>query len=148
VLASEQLIRLLFHHRMVDSSGVLGSEAFPTEELIEKNGKSVSVDRLSMINRLDLIYHKLLTYENPTKGRAKWGHAVASRAQIEAITSQCGKQVFSCCSDPVVGNFPPNPWDAAHAKVTRARAEYSRGFVRGYKDKLCLEFQKSVFPIA
>lgn len=139
---NENLCRLLFYHRMVSEDGALGKEAFPTNELIEAQGKSVSVDVMSSLSVPEHIYNKLVTYENPKAGRSKWGYAFANSAEIESVLSQCGKQVFKCTPDPLT-SFPPAPWDHAHAKITRASEDMGKGFVRGYRDKLRQLFQQN-----
>ena len=139
----ENLVRLLFTDRMTSSAGKLEKEAFPVDELVEKNGKSVSVDRLGLLPDCKWIMHKLVTYENPSRGRARWGFALGCSGCIRSIFSQDGKQVFEVCPDPIK-NFPPAPWDKAHAKIVRADVSFTKGFVRGYRDKLVDVFQGNV----
>jgi hypothetical protein len=136
----EHIYRLLFTDRMVDVNGKLSLEAFPTDELVEIDGKSVSVDRESLIQDGWLVC-KLITYERPRSGRAKWGHCKSLVSRVTGITSQDGEQVFSVLEDRITGNFPPNPWDEAHAKIVRAKQSFSKGFVRGYRDKLIEAFE-------
>jgi hypothetical protein len=144
--SNEAVIRLLFHHRMVSEIGILSPEAFPTDELIEKGGKSVSVDRSALLKVPEQVRCKLVTYERPDKGRAKWGYAESVVQKIEGILDADGRSVFSVFADPLE-NFPPSPWDHAHAKVVRADASFGKGFVRGYRDKLIEAFQASVTPL-
>lgn len=143
---SEEIARLLFEHRMVAQNGVIGKEAFPVDELIEKNNKSVSVDRTSMME-MGWYILKLRTYEKPENGRAGWGMAIASVRQVADITTVEGLPVFSVCEDPIT-SFPPPPWDPAHAKIVRAKPEYTKGFVRGYRDKLVAAFQENCKKVA
>lgn len=142
----EELIRILFTDRMTSPAGELEKEAFPVDELIEKDGKSVSVDRLNLLPDRDCIKCKLITYENPFRGREKWGFSSGFVRYIRAIHSQDGMRVFEVYADPIE-NHPPAPWDPAHAKIVRADASFTRGFVRGYRDKLVEVFQGSVTQI-
>lgn len=142
----EKLARLLFTDRMTSSIGDLEKEAFPVDELVEKDGKSVSVDRLALLPNHECISHKLVTYENPSRGREKWGYALGIVESVRAISSQDGVRVFEVYLDPIE-NFPPAPWDRAHAKIVKADASFTRGFVRGYRDKLVETFQGQVFKI-
>ncbi len=144
VASEEQLVRLLFSTRMVDDSGTLGKEAFPVDELIEKSGKSVSVDELSKLDMPEHVDNKLETYQNPARDRHRWGFALAVCSQITSIMSQEGLQVYSVLKDPIEGNFPPAPWDHAHAKIIRADSSFGKGFVRGYRDKLTELYQENV----
>lgn len=139
----EELIRILFTDRMTSSAGKLENEAFPVDELIEKDGKSVSVDRLPLLPDRGCIEYKLITYENPFRGREKWGFSSGLVEHIRAIHSQDGKRVFEVYADPIE-NHPPAPWDPAHAKIVRADASFTKGFVRGYRDKLIEVFQGNV----
>ena len=143
----ETIIRLLFHHRMVENSGKLKKDAFPAAELAEVNGKSVSVDRAKFLLMPLHIVNKLKTYENAQKGRSKWGYCSAISSEISEIRSQGGKQVYCVLIDPIM-NHPPAPWDHAHAKIVRADSNFSKGFLRGYRDKLTEVFQRSIVPIA
>jgi hypothetical protein len=131
---------------MIDGEGKLSSEAFPTDELIENGGKSVSVDQESLILQEWLTW-KLVTYERPEAGRAKWGHCKSLVATIRGITSPDGQQIFTVLEDRITGNFPPNPWDHAHAKVVRASKDFSKSFVRGYRDKLVEAFEPTILRI-
>lgn len=142
----ENVVRLLFSHRMTGEDGELTPEAFPTDELIEKNNKSVSVDREEMLLDYNHILNKLITYERPEKGRAKWGSSHAIVDAIVSIKDQDGTQVFRVLEDPLE-NYPPAPWDAAHAKIVRADESFSKGFIRGYRDKLVKVFQSDVRKI-
>jgi hypothetical protein len=142
----EVLVRILFTDRMTSSSGELENEAFPVDELIEKDGKSLSVDRLAFLLSHDCIKHKLITFENHSRGREKWGFALGLVGGIRSITSQDGARVFGVHPDPIE-NFPPAPWDRAHAKIVRADASFTKGFVRGYRDKLVEIFQAQVTRI-
>lgn len=139
----EGIVRLLFSHKMTAENGLLTVEAFPTDELVENNNKSVSVDREVMLPDQSCIINKLVTYERPDKGRAKWGSAHATVSAIVSIKDQNGVQVFKVLEDPL-HNYPPAPWDAAHAKIIRADKTFSKGFVRGYRDKLVQAFQNDV----
>lgn len=143
---AEQLVRVLFTDRMTSSAGELESEAFPVDELIEKDGKSVSVDRLDLLPDRECIKHKLITYENPSRGREKWGFALGVVGAVRAITSQDGRRVFEVYPDPIE-NFPPAPWDRAHAKIVRADSSFTKAFVRGYRDQLIGIFQGQVTQI-
>lgn len=142
----EEVIRLLFTDRMTSSVGELEKEAFPVDELIERNGKSVSVDRLLLLPDRECIKCKLITYENPPRGREKWGFASGCVEYIRAIHSQDGMRVFEVYADPIE-NHPPAPWDPAHAKIVRADENFTKGFVRGYRDKLVEVFQGSVTQV-
>jgi len=128
---------------MTSSNGKLENEAFPVDELIGKAGKSVSVDRLVLLPSNDWIKHKLITYENPSRGREKWGFALGRAEDVRLITSQNGAKVFEVYPDPIE-NYPPAPWDRAHAKIVRADASYTKGFLRGYRDRLVDVFQAKV----
>ncbi len=139
----EVLVRVLFTDRMTSSDGELEKEAFPVDELVEKDGKSVSVDRLALLPSCECISHKLVTHENPCRGREKWGFALGRAEGVRAISSQDGVRVFEVYPDPIE-NFPPAPWDRAHAKIVRADASFTKGFVRGYRDKLVEIFQGQV----
>jgi hypothetical protein len=143
VHSDEFIYRLLFSHRMIDGEGKLSAEAFPTDELVEEKEKSVSVDRETLIEK-EWLKWKLVTYEKPEAGRAKWGHCRSQVVMIAGIISQDGKQVFSVLEDQITGNFPPNPWDNAHAKIVRASSSFSKSFVRGYRDKLIEAFEPTV----
>lgn len=142
----EELVRVLFTDRMTSSVGELEKEAFPVDELIEREGKSVSVDRLGLLPDRKWIEHKLLTYENPSRGREKWGFALGLVGAVRAISSQDGARVFEVYPDPIE-HFPPAPWDRAHAKIVRADSSFTKGFVRGYRDKLVDIFQINVTRI-
>jgi len=143
VCNSEDVVRLLFFHRMTSDSGVLEKEAFPADELAEVSGKSVSVDRLNLIKVPEDIDNKLATFERPEKGRSRWGFTYSGVQAVSNIRSQCGKQVFAVFEDPIE-NYPPAPWDAAHGKLVRANSSFSKSFVRGYRDKLVEVFQANV----
>lgn len=146
--ADENVVRLLFSTRMVDGSGTLGKEAFPVDELIEKAGKSVSVDEMSQIEIPGHVSQKLETYQNPLRDRHRWGYAFATCNQIVNIKSQTGEQVYAVFKDPIETNFPPAPWDQAHAKITRASPAFGKGFIRGYRDKLTELYQLQVVKVA
>ena len=139
----EELVRMLFTDRMTSSDGELEKEAFPVDELIEKDGKSVSVDRQELLPSFECISQKLVTYENPSRGREKWGFALGLVEGVRSISSQHEARVFEVYPDPNE-NFPPAPWDPAHAKIVRADASFTKGFVRGYRDKLVEVFQGRV----
>jgi hypothetical protein len=140
---NEELIRALFADQMVTTSGDLTTNAFPVDELIEKENKSVSVDRESLLSRKSLIKEKIEKNENPNSKRAKWGYATGLTSEIRNIESQCGKKVFEIYPDPI-SKTPADPWDNAHAKIVRADQSFSKGFIRGYRDKLIAAFQKNV----
>lgn len=146
--ADEHVVRLLFTTRMVNESGTLGKEAFPVDELIERSGKSVSVDEMSKIQIPSHVSHKLETYQNPTKGRHRWGYSYAVCHQVESIKAQTGEQVYAVFKDPIKTNFPPAPWDHAHAKIVRAQSEFTKSFIRGYRDQLTELFQQEVVKVA
>lgn len=140
----EEVVRLLFSDRMIGDAGVLTVQAFPIDELIESNGKSVSVDRTSLLTP-GMIEDKLVTYENPERGRERWGWCAASVSSIIQIVDQKDNTpVFDVREDQILNNFPPNPWDHAHAKIVRAHAGMTKGFIRGYRDKLLDVFQGGV----
>lgn len=141
VSPTESVIRLLFHDRMVTLDGDIGPEAFPADELAENGGKSCSVDRLDLVEFPLHIVQKLNTFENSTKNRSKWGCCEATCAAVHSITSQCNRQVFCVVEDPIHKWYPPAPWAQAHACVVLASREYSKGFVRGYRDKLIEAFE-------
>lgn len=143
---NEIVIRLLFSDRMVVENGRLTSEAFPVDELMESNGKSVSIDRCHLMNP-DWIQSKLITYEKPEKGRARWGASYSAVSNVLDIQDEAKRSVFCVCADEIIDNFPPNPWDHAHAKIVSAQPEKGKGFIRGFRDKLIDAFSLDIRKI-
>ena len=149
---NENIARLLFADDMVkNSTGLLTSASFPTEELMEKHDrdgkpKSVSVDRCEMISPLrSTLEEKAKVIEKPEKDRARWGFAISEVSAIREIISSDQKQVYEVFPDPLKdGQFPK--WEHAHAKLVRALPSHTRGLVRGSRDKLIELFQSKMQP--
>ena len=148
----EDVARLLFSDQMVDpQSGTLTDAAFPTNELAEvidkKTGakKSVSVDRCDLLSD---VFHVLSAkgdvLQRPDRHRSKYGYACVTAAEIRSIVFAADdgtRSVFNTFEDPIQnGNHPL--WDEAHAKLVRASPELTKGFLRGYRDKLSDLFQR------
>lgn len=145
VCNAEDIARLLFFAQMIDDDGKITNAAFSTEELVEQNGRSVSVDRCWLLG--EGYYHilklKAAVLANDEKNRAKYGYATAMASDIRAIIGSDGCPVFDVFPDEIV-QPAPDPWDCAHAKLVRARKGLTKGYVRGYRDKLQDLFSKNI----
>ncbi|MEM9059963.1 MAG: hypothetical protein AAGD13_05830 [Pseudomonadota bacterium] len=137
----EEVVRLLFNPQMIDDHGSLIEETcFPTQELVEKNGKSCSVLRSALlVNKTIAIDLRLQKMANPDKNRLAYGYAEALCAQIHAIQDHSGKQIFKVFEDSILKD---GTHDKAHAKLVRASPKFSKNLVRGYRDKLVEAFSK------
>ena len=146
----EEIARLIFHDQMIDpATGKLTPAAFPTEELIEKidsrtgRAKSSSVDRCKLLQDVhETLCAKASTLENPEKNRAKWGYTCQTSARVRSILGPDNRSsVFNVFADAILDGDEPL-WDHAHAKLVRAKSEYGKGFVRGYRDQLIQLFEE------
>ena len=141
---NEELNRLLFAGQMVDENGHLKIESFPMDELLEKEGKSASLDRTALLpNPTQNLVEKLLELENRDKNRSAWGLGKSLASSVRQIELQDGRQAFDVFEDRLVNN-PPKVWDNAHAKLTRAKPEFSRSLLRGCRDKLIECFSENI----
>ena len=141
---TEELNRLLFSEQMVGDDGILKAEAFPMDELLEKDDKSASLDRSALLaDRDTLLRQKLNELSNPESRRAAWGIGRSVASEVRTIALQDGRQAFEIFEDKL-DNDPPKPWDEAHAKLVRSNSEYTRGLIRGCRDKLIDCFSQSI----
>lgn len=140
---SEEVARVLFDPDMVDSAGNLTARAFPTDELVRKNGKTVSVNRSSKFDDSHAeIKRRAAVMENPEKGRSAWGYRLGLVESVRQIRdSENQQRIFQVYCDPVEFD---GKIDVFHASITKASEGYTRGYVRGFRDHLATAFNKSI----
>lgn len=143
IAEDEQVARLVFYPQMIGDNGCLTPAAFPTDELLAKQGKKgASVDRWRLLEDQDqapeaLLCQKAQAMGKPDRGRAPHGFCVAQTGDIRAIRQQgCSTQAFEICPDGIKGNNPPKPWDHAHALIRTIDAACTRGKIRGVRGRL------------
>ncbi|MCY4228381.1 MAG: hypothetical protein OXF20_11990 [Gammaproteobacteria bacterium] len=145
----EEVARLLFFPQMVDhSGGQLKQTVFPMDELLaNKNKRGVSVDRCGMLKDYETLLHsKAHENANPEGGRHPYGYCLGKVKHIRSIKIEYdgAKQAFEIFSDPILDNNPSREWDHAHALIVRFSDIYTRGLLRGFRDRLIEVFSSSV----
>ena len=141
----ETVARLLFYAQMIDATGKIQSNAFPMDDLIEKDGRSLSVDRCNLLGQDPrvLLERKAEKFASADRNRAKHGYCLSVVKGIRSIRGSSGEQLFDVLPDPIEQS-PPDPWDNAHGKLTGAAPDFSKSYLRGYRDKLCDLFSQNI----
>jgi len=144
---SEPVSRLLFYPQMIDADNNLQSSAFPMDEIVEKEGRSISVDRCKVLGPEyhDILDRKATHFAKEGKNRSKHGYALAVTGRIHKIVGKQNEQLFMVSPDKI-HKLPPDPWDDAHAKLTRMDPNHNKGYLRSYRDKLCELFSENFVP--
>lgn len=147
----EEVARLLFSPQMLESySGQLKQTVFPMDELLaDKNKRGASADRCGMLEDHDtLLQSKARENANPAGERTPYGYCVGKVEQIRLIKLEYNglQQAFEIYPDPILDNDPPRKWDHAHALIVRFSDNYTRGLLRGVRDRLIEVFSPSVKP--
>ena len=145
VADEEEIARLLFYPQMVNQQDELKKSAFSMEELMEEGGHSLSVDRCRLMGK---DFHRALgrkagQFASADKGRAKHGYCLAVVKRIRSIRGASNEQLFEVQADAIV-QARPDPWDQAHAKIVSASPSHTKGYLRGYRDKLCGLFSAEI----
>lgn len=142
---NEDVSRLLFYDQMIDAENRLQKSAFPMGDILEENNRSLSVDRCMILGRSfhDLLARKSRKYADANKGRAEQGYCLAATGHIRSIQGDSKEQLFDVLPDPIE-RANPDPWDSAHAKLICANPKLTKGYLRGYRDKLCDLFSERI----
>ena len=145
VQGEEKIARLLFHPQMVSQEGELKPNAFPMDDLVEANGRSVSVDRCGLLGKdfHQTLAKKAAKFANPDTGRHKHGYCLAIVRRVRAILGASNEQLFEVQAD-AIAQARPDPWDRAHAKIVRACPSHGKGYLRSHRDKLCTLFSEGM----
>jgi len=130
---------------MIGVDGVLKQNAFPADDLVERGGRSVSLDRCSLLGDQAhrLLERKAAEIADAEKNRAKCAYALAVVRRVWKIRDDEGKQIYQIFPDPIEKG-EERPWNYAHAKLVRADPSITKAKVRLYRDKLIELFSERI----
>lgn len=144
---NERIARIIFIPYMM-RDGALCDAAFPMDELLKYKKDGCSVDRCDLLkNHVMLLRDKASKYENPEKGRSSYGFATAKASEIRALqidNAGVSAQALDISADPKNDGSPPDPWNHAHALLHKYDESYTRGQLRGMRDKLKALFSSDI----
>lgn len=144
---NERIARIIFVPYMM-RDGALCDTAFPMDELLKVKKDGCSVDRCDLLNDHEkLLRDKASKYENPEKGRTSYGFAAAKASEIRALqidNAGVSVQALEISADPINDGLPHDPWNHAHALLHKHDESYTRGQLRGMRDKLKALFSSDI----
>ena len=143
VADEEEVARLLYYPQMINKKGELQDFAFPMNDLMEAKGRSISVDRCWLMGKdfHQMLERKAEQFARSDRNRAKHGYCLAVVKRIRSILGTSNEQLFEVRADAIV-QANSNLWDHAHAKIVRANPCHTKGYLRGYRDKLSTLFSQ------
>ena len=145
VASREEVARLLFYRQMINEKGEIQNAAFPMDDIVQENGRSLSVDRCGLLGKSPhrLLERKADKFAKAGSNRSKHGYCLAIAGQVRSLQGQDNEQLFEIVPDPVAQPNPA-PWDRAHAKLVSADPSSRKAYLRGYRDKLIAVFSNNV----